>query len=388
MARPRPGAKCRTWSCRRRPARCSAPRGFWRSAWSISGRRSAGHGSPAAPGRPVSTSRPSSCCSRTHSRPSASGGSSSRPTRATSARAAPCSRSAPRSRGFCASTWWCATPASGTPPTTRSSTTSGPTSRAASKAGCAPTREGEAMSDRFDVAILGAGPAGEHAAFALVGAGRRVVLIERELIGGECSNWACIPTKTLLRPAEVRSESEHAAGTDPAALNWPELDRYRDYLTGAGDDSGRVKGYEDRGVTGVKGDGRVTGPGRLEVDGNPFSAEQILITTGSDPVIPPIDGLAEAGYWTNREATALHAIPSSAVIIGGGPVGIELAQFLHRFGTAVTVAQGAPRLVPREDVRVCDLLTEAMREAGLDVRLDAKAVSVRREGDERVVTLE
>ncbi|HEY2007109.1 MAG TPA: NAD(P)/FAD-dependent oxidoreductase, partial [Solirubrobacteraceae bacterium] len=210
----------------------------------------------------------------------------------------------------------------------------------------------------------------------------------RELIGGECSNWACIPTKTLLRPAEVRSESENAAGTDPAALNWPELDRYRDYMTGAGDDSGRVKGYEDRGVTVVKGDGRITGRGRLEIDGNPFSAEQILITTGSDPVIPPIEGLAEAGYWTNREATALHAIPSSAVIIGGGPVGIELAQFLHRFGTAVTVVQGAPRLVPREDARVCDLLTEAMREAGIDVRLDAQAVSVRREGEERVVTLE
>jgi pyruvate/2-oxoglutarate dehydrogenase complex dihydrolipoamide dehydrogenase (E3) component len=244
------------------------------------------------------------------------------------------------------------------------------------------------MADRFDVAILGAGPAGEHAANALAGRGRHVLLIERELIGGECSNWACIPTKTLLRPAEVRSESEHAAGTDPAALNWAELDRYRDYMTGAGDDSGRVKRYQELGVTVVKGDGRLTGPGRLEVDGSPFSAEQILISTGSDPVIPPIEGLAEAGYWTNREATALHEIPSSAVIIGGGPVGIELAQFLHRFGTQVTVVQGGPRLVPREDVRVCDLLTEAMREAGIEVRLDAQAISVGREGKERVVTLE
>jgi dihydrolipoamide dehydrogenase len=244
------------------------------------------------------------------------------------------------------------------------------------------------MADHFDVAILGAGPAGEHAAHALAGRGRHVLLIERELIGGECSNWACIPTKTLLRPAEVRSESERAAGTDPAALNWPELDRYRDYMTGAGDDSGRVKGYQDLGVTVVKGSGRLTGPGRLEVDGSPFTAEQILISTGSDPVIPPIDGLAEAGYWTNREATALHEIPSSAVIIGGGPVGIELAQFLHRFGTRVTVLQGGPRLVPREDVHVCDLLTEAMREAGIDVCLDAHAISVAHEAEERVVTLE
>jgi dihydrolipoamide dehydrogenase len=244
------------------------------------------------------------------------------------------------------------------------------------------------MADHFDVAILGAGPAGEHAATALVGRGRNVLMIERELIGGECSNWACIPTKTLLRPAEVRSESERAAGTDPAALNWPELARYRDYMTSAGDDSSRVKGYQDLGVTVVKGDGRLTGPGRLEVDGSAFTAKQILISTGSDPVIPPIDGLAETGYWTNREATALNEIPSSAVIIGGGPVGIELAQFLHRFGTKVTLVQGGPRLVPREDVRVCDLLTEAMREAGIDIRLDAHAISARRDGEERVVTLE
>jgi pyruvate/2-oxoglutarate dehydrogenase complex dihydrolipoamide dehydrogenase (E3) component len=244
------------------------------------------------------------------------------------------------------------------------------------------------MADHFDVAIVGAGPAGEHAANALAGQGRRVLLIERELIGGECSNWACIPTKTLLRPTEVRGESERAAGTDAAVLNWPALARYRDYMTSAGDDSSRVKGYEDMGVKVVKGDGRLAGPGRLEVGTRSFSAAQILISTGSDPVIPPIDGLQEAGYWTNREATALEEIPASAVIIGGGPVGIELAQFLHRFGTRVALVQGGPRLVPREDGRACELLTDALREAGIDVHLDASAVAVRRDGSERVVELE
>jgi pyruvate/2-oxoglutarate dehydrogenase complex dihydrolipoamide dehydrogenase (E3) component len=243
------------------------------------------------------------------------------------------------------------------------------------------------MADPFDVAILGAGPAGEHAANALAGQGRSVLLIERELIGGECSNWACIPTKTLLRPTEVRGESERAAGTDPAALDWPGLARYRDFMTSAGDDSSRVKGYEAMGVKVVKGDGRLAGPGRLEVGTSTFSAAQILISTGSDPVIPPIDGLQEAGYWTNREATALQDIPSSAVIIGGGPVGIELAQFLHRFGTQVALVQGGPRLVPREDGRACELLTDALREAGIDVHLDAHATAVRREGDQRVVEL-
>jgi pyruvate/2-oxoglutarate dehydrogenase complex dihydrolipoamide dehydrogenase (E3) component len=244
------------------------------------------------------------------------------------------------------------------------------------------------MANDFDVAILGAGPAGEHAANALAGRGRSVLMIERELIGGECSNWACIPTKTLLRATEVRGESERGPGTEPAALNWPELARYRDYMTSAGDDSARVKGYEDMGVKIVKGDGRLAGPGRIEVNGNSFRAEQILISTGSDPVIPPIDGLAETGYWTNREATALQDIPNSAVIIGGGPVGIELAQFLHRFGSRVTLVQGGPRLVPREEERVCDLLTEAMREAGIEIRLDAHATAIRREDDERVVVLE
>ena len=244
------------------------------------------------------------------------------------------------------------------------------------------------MADHFDVAILGAGPAGEHAANALVRAGRRVLLIERELIGGECSNWACIPTKTLLRPAEVRGESERAAGTRPAPLDWPELDRYRDYMTSAGDDSSRVKGYNELGVTVVKGDGRLAGPGRLEVDGTSFSADQILISTGSDPVIPPLAGLEEAGYWTNREATALHELPASAVVIGGGPVGVELAQFLHRFGTRVSLIQGAARLVPREDERVCELLRDALREAGIDVYLDVHAQAVHRDGDQRVIRLD
>ena len=118
------------------------------------------------------------------------------------------------------------------------------------------------MAERFDVAILGAGPAGEHAAYALVAAGCQVLLVERELIGGECSNWACIPSKTLLRPAEVRGESERVAGTRTAELDWPELDRYRDYMTSAGDDSARAKGDYEMGVKVVKGNGRLAGPGR------------------------------------------------------------------------------------------------------------------------------
>jgi dihydrolipoamide dehydrogenase len=244
------------------------------------------------------------------------------------------------------------------------------------------------MAERFDVAILGAGPAGEHAAYALVDAGWRVLLIERELIGGECSNWACIPTKTLLRPAEVRGESARAAGVTEAQRDWPALDRYRDWMTSAGDDSARAKGYDQMGVRVVRGDGRLAGRGRLRVGDDEFEAERVLISTGSEPVIPPIDGLRDAGYWTNREATALHEIPASTVIIGGGPVGIELAQFLRRFGSEVAVIEGAERLVPREDEEVCALLRDALEADEIAVHTGVHAAKVQGDGDERVVTLD
>ena len=244
------------------------------------------------------------------------------------------------------------------------------------------------MPDHFDVAILGAGPGGEHAANALVKADLKVVLIERELIGGECTNWACIPTKTLLRPTEVHGESERAAGTRTATLDWPELDRYRDYMTSAGDDSQRVKGYEELGVKVVKGAGELDGPGRVRVGDQDFEADRILISTGSDPVIPPIEGLREAGYWTNREATALHEIPTSAVVIGGGPVGIELAQFLRRFGSDIALVQGSERLAEREDERVSQLLRDSLSADGINVRTGVHAERVRRDGDIRVVELD
>jgi pyruvate/2-oxoglutarate dehydrogenase complex dihydrolipoamide dehydrogenase (E3) component len=244
------------------------------------------------------------------------------------------------------------------------------------------------MAERFDVAILGAGPAGEHAAYALVAAGRRVLLVERELIGGECTNWACIPSKTLLRPTEVRGESERAAGTRTADLLWPELARYRDYMTSAGDDSARVQGYVEKGVKVVKGAGRLAGRGGLEVGDERFEADSILISTGSDPVIPPIEGLREAGYWTNREATALHEIPASAVVIGGGPVGIELAQFLRRFECQVALVQGSDRLAEREDPRVSELLREALDGDGIDVRTDVRAERVKLDDEQRVVELD
>jgi pyruvate/2-oxoglutarate dehydrogenase complex dihydrolipoamide dehydrogenase (E3) component len=244
------------------------------------------------------------------------------------------------------------------------------------------------MSERFDTIILGGGPGGEVALNTLLKAGRRVALVEREVIGGECSNWGCIPTKTLLRPPEVRGQSERAAGIGTPELDFVRLAAYRDYMVSNHDDSRRIAGYEDRGVTVIKETGRIAGPGQVEANGRTLEADAIVLATGSEAIVPPIPGLAEAGYWTNREATDLTAIPESTVVIGGGAVGIELAQFLARFGSRVTVIEGSERLAPRDEPQIGELLAEILVEDGIDLLLGVHASAVRRESGERVVELD
>ncbi len=161
------------------------------------------------------------------------------------------------------------------------------------------------MADHFDVIMIGMGPGGEVAASQLLGAGRRVAVIERELIGAECAYWACIPSKTLLRPPEAKGEVDRAAGVGSARLDWPATRDYRDYLIRHLDDSKQVQGYEKAGATVVKGAARITGPGTVDVDGHALAAEHLVIATGSDALVPPIDGLEDVPVWTNREATTL-----------------------------------------------------------------------------------
>lgn len=234
------------------------------------------------------------------------------------------------------------------------------------------------MTESFDAVIVGAGPAGEHAlGWMLEGGIERVALVERELIGGECSNWACIPTKTLLRPGEAQHAANRVAGVSEPGLDWDRISAYRDWMTSAGDDSSRVKGYEDRGVTVIKGAGRLAGPGRVEVDGRTLETERILIATGSTSSIPPIDGLDQVDYWTNRETSAMHAVPGSAVVLGGGAVGTELAQILRRFGAEVVLVQGPDRLLNREDPRLSELVAEQLEREGVDLRLGCRATGVR-----------
>jgi pyruvate/2-oxoglutarate dehydrogenase complex dihydrolipoamide dehydrogenase (E3) component len=242
------------------------------------------------------------------------------------------------------------------------------------------------MPDRFDVIILGAGPAGEVAVNTLLKAGRRIALIEPELIGGECTNWGCVPSKTLLRPAELRGDCSRVAGIATPELAFAELAEYRDYMVSNHDDTGRVKRYEERGVTVIKEPGRLAGVRRVVVGGRTFEAEAVIVATGAEPVIPPLPGLADAGYWTNRDATALEEIPASAVFIGGGVVAVELAQFLTRFGCRVTIV--GPDLAAREDPRVGELLREALEEDGIELRLGRRGQEVRVEEGERVLVLD
>jgi pyruvate/2-oxoglutarate dehydrogenase complex dihydrolipoamide dehydrogenase (E3) component len=244
------------------------------------------------------------------------------------------------------------------------------------------------VADRFDAVVIGAGPAGEVAASRLPALGLRTALVERELVGGECSYWACIPSKTLLRPSEARAEARHAAGLSEPEQRWQEIADYRDYMTRSLDDSGAVKGYEDSGISVYKGEGRISAPGRVAVGDEELEAERIVIATGSDPQVPPIEGLQEAGYWTNREATQLQAIPEDAVVLGGGPVGIELGQALSRYGAKVTIVQGSDRLINREDPAVGELIAESLRAEGIELRLGKRLTAARRENGRRILSLD
>lgn len=244
------------------------------------------------------------------------------------------------------------------------------------------------MSARFDAVVIGAGPAGEVAVSRLAKLGLDTALVERELVGGECAYWACIPSKTLLRPPEARAEARRAAGLTEPEGRWREIVAYRNYMTRDLDDSGAVKGYEDSGIRVYRGEARIVAPRRVEVAGEVLEAERIVIATGSDPAIPPIDGLEEAGYWTNREATQLSEVPKDVIVLGGGPVGIELGQMLRRYGAGVTIVQAAERLIDREDPAVGGLIADALKGEEIELCLGRHARAARAEDGRKFLELD
>jgi len=226
------------------------------------------------------------------------------------------------------------------------------------------------------IVVLGGGSTGE----AFVAALRRheseaaLTLVERELVGGECSYWACMPTKAMLRPTEALAGAQHVPGAAEAVTGTLDVVRafwHRDQVAER-DDTSQAEYLEGLDCELVRGEARVERPGTVVVEERELPYDKLVIATGSEPLIPPVDGLAELDYWTNREATETTEVPASIAVVGAGPVGCELAQFFHRAGSRVTIIDTVDQLLPREDAEIGQLLRDSFEEDGIAIRCNSR----------------
>lgn len=248
-----------------------------------------------------------------------------------------------------------------------------------------------------DVVVIGMGPGGEDVGARLARAGLSVVGVDARLVGGECPYYACVPTKMMIRATDALGEARRVdtlAGSADVSRDWaPVARRIREEATDNWDDTVAVDRFTSEGGQFVRGRGKITAPREVTVstsDGpRVFRARRgIVLNTGTDPAVPSIEGLAETPYWTNRDAVAVEEVPSSLIVLGGGPVGCELAQVFSRFGAAVTIVQHSDRLVPADEPEAGELLASAFEDDGITVRTGLSAARVRYETNQFSVKLD
>ncbi|MET8625101.1 NAD(P)/FAD-dependent oxidoreductase [Kitasatospora sp. NPDC004669] len=244
-----------------------------------------------------------------------------------------------------------------------------------------------------DVIVIGLGPGGEHAAGRLAEAGLDVIGIEAELVGGECPYWGCIPSKMMVRAGNLLAETRRVpgmAGRSQVVPDWtPVAHRIRDEATDDWNDQVAVDRLIGKGGRFIRGRARLTGPRRVSVNGQELTARRgVVIATGSRPTAPPVPGLAEVPYWTNRNAIEAKERPESLLVLGGGAIGLELAQVFARFGTAVTVVEALDRLLPVEEPEVGGLIAPVLEREGIEIRTGARAVRAEHDGPTFTLHLE